>query len=236
VASGRQYTAATAERPRVAWYRQFVDGYHFIIANRMLRKLWFLSTFFGLSLSLASASLVLYLIARLGMPEALFGVFLLTGAAGGILAAMVTSRLQARWGSGRCMAVSNIVCSLAITFIGVVPTLWAAAVGFFFTSFAVTVWNILVMSLRQSVIPGRLLGRVHGTWRTLLWGTMPLGSLIGGLIGRLDLALPFIIGGGVSALAGIVYFRFFASLPNPEDVDNGDETLENVPADPLIPE
>jgi MFS family permease len=234
VASGRQYTAATAERPRVAWYRQFVDGYHFIIANRMLRKLWFLSTFFGLSLSLASASLVLYLIARLGMPEALFGVFLLTGAAGGILAATVTSRLQARWGSGMCMAVANIVCSLAITFIGVVPTLWAAAVGFFFTSFAVTVWNILVMSLRQSIIPGRLLGRVHGTWRTLLWGTMPVGSLIGGLIGRLDLALPFIIGGAASALAGIVYFRFFSSLPNPEDIDNGDEVLGNVPADPLV--
>ncbi|HEY9477478.1 MAG TPA: MFS transporter [Microbacteriaceae bacterium] len=236
VASGRQYTAATAERPRAAWYRQFVDGYHFIIANRMLRKLWFLSTFFGLSLSVATASLVLYLIARLGMPEALFGVFLLTGAAGGILAATVTSRLQARWGSGLCMAVSNVVCSLAVTFIGVVPTLWSAAVGFFFTSFAVTVWNILVMSLRQSVIPGRLLGRVHGTWRTLLWGTMPVGSLIGGLIGRLDLALPFIIGGGVSALAGIVYFRFFSSLPNPEDIDNGDEALENIPADPLIPE
>jgi len=74
------------------------------------------------------------------------------------------------------------------------------------------------MSLRQSIIPGHLLGRVHGTWRTLLWGAMPLGSLLGGLVGRIDLALPFIIGGGVATLLGVACFRFVTSLPNAEDV------------------
>jgi len=81
------------------------------------------------------------------------------------------------------------------------------------------------MSLRQSIIPGRLLGRVHGTWRTLLWGAMPLGSLIGGLIARIDLTLPFIIGGGLDLIASLLFFRFLMTLPNPEDVDNGDPLL-----------
>ena len=88
---------------------------------------------------------------------------------------------------------------------------------------SITVWNILIMSFRQSIIPGRLLGRIHGTWRTLLWGSMPVGAIIGGLIGRIDLTLPFLIGGGLSAVAGIIWFRFLTTLPNPEDIDNGDD-------------
>ena len=226
IASGRQYAkahAAANHGETIAWYKQFVDGLHFIMANRMLKTLWFLSTFSGLCTSIATASFVLYLVDRLALPEALFGVFMLSGAVGGIGASLVAARLKSRWGTGLTVAAANVIASLAIVFIGAVPTLWAAAVGFVIVSGTITVWNILIMSLRQSIIPGRLLGRVHGTWRTLLWGSMPVGSIIGGLIGRIDLILPFIIGGGLSALAGIVWFRFLKSLPNPEDVDNGDE-------------
>jgi hypothetical protein len=94
------------------------------------------------------------------------------------------------------------------------------------------------MSLRQSVIPGRLLGRVHGTWRTLLWGTLPLGALVGGLVARLDLALPFLLFGGLELLGSLLFFRFVMTLPNPEDIDNGDrpEDGEAGPTDPLVPQ
>jgi len=233
-ASGKQFTAPSALQPKVAWHRQFVDGYRFIVASRMFRTLWFFSTFIGLCVSVATASFVLYLISRLGLPEALFGIFMLSGAAGGILATVVTSRLKARFGSGPVMAASTVVVGIAMAFIGVVPTLWAAGAGFFVVSGGITVWNILVMSLRQSVVPGRLLGRVHGTWRTLLWGATPVGSLIGGLIGRIELVLPFIVGGGLSAIAGLVFYRFLSGLPNPEDIDNGDEVAVAEPVDPLI--
>jgi hypothetical protein len=84
------------------------------------------------------------------------------------------------------------------------------------------------MSLRQSLTPGRMLGRVHGTWRTLLWGTMPLGSVIGGLLGRIDLTYPFLFAGGASVIVSLIFFRFLASLPNPEDVDNGDRPVTEV--------
>jgi Na+/melibiose symporter-like transporter len=201
-ASGRQYTDAKRDEPRVPWYRQFVDGFRFILANPMLRTLWFFSTFCGLMTSAATASFVLYVLTRLEVPEAFFGVFLLSGAIGGILGAAVTDRLKRAWGAGLTMAIA-------------------------------TTWNILVMSLRQSVIPGRLLGRVHGSWRTLLWGTMPLGALMGGLVARLDLALPFLVFGGLETIAGAIFFRFLMTLPNPEDVDNGDR-IEPGPTDPLV--
>lgn len=63
---------------------------------------------------------------------------------------------------------------------------------------------------------------------------MPLGSLIGGPLGRIDLVLPFLIGGGASALAGLVFFRFVANVPNPEDVDNGDAHAVGVPPGGMV--
>jgi MFS family permease len=163
------------------------------------------------------------------VPEALFGVFMLSGAAGGLVGAVLADRLKSLWGTGLTMAVMNLASVLALVLIGAVPVVWVSAAGYFVSAFGVTVWNVLVMSLRQTMIPGRLLGRVHGTWRTLLWGTMPLGALIGGLIGRVDLALPFLLGGGLATVLALVFFRFLTTLPNPEDVE---PPVEPGPTDP----
>jgi len=228
-AAAGTHLEAAASQPRVAWHRQFADGFRFILASRMLVTLLALSTFIGLCYSAATASFVLYLLDRLALPEALFGLFMLTGAIGGILGTMIAQGLKDRWGAGTAMAVANVVSTAAFLFIGLVPTLWAAAVGYFITSAAVLVWNVHVMSLRQSVIPSRLLGRVHGSWRTVLWGTMPLGSVIGGALGRIDLSVPFIVGGGLATIAALVFFRFLRGLPNPEDVDNGDPRTGSTP-------
>ena len=220
-ASGRQF-AGTGNQPEAPWHRQFLDGVRFIRSNRMLSILWLFSTLVGLLCAAATSSLVLFVLGPLQVPEAWFGVFLLSGAAGGILGSVITSRLKTWLGAGTAMAIASVLTGAAFLFMGLVPQTWAGALGFGLSSLAITVWNVLVMSLRQAVIPGRLLGRVHGTWRTLLWGTMPVGSLLGGLIGRIDLSLPFIIGGGAVAVLSLIMFRFLASLPNPEDVDNGD--------------
>lgn len=216
-AAAGDHSTAPSDAPPTAWYRQLVDGFRFIMASRMLRTLWFLSTVTGLCYSAGLATWVLFVLDRLDVPEAWFGTFMLTGAVGGILGTVVVGRAKQALGTGTVMAVANLLANLALLAVGVVPTIGVAVAGMVLSSGAVTVWNVLVMSLRQSVIPSRLLGRVHGTWRTLLWGTMPLGSLLGGLLGRVDLVLPMVVGGGVATVAGLVWFRFLRSLPEPED-------------------
>jgi MFS family permease len=254
-ASGRQFRsaavvpAAGVDAPaREPWWRQFVEGFKFITSHRMLVILWLLSTFTGLAISAATASFVLYLVQRVGLPASLFGVFLLSGAAGAILGSLVVDRVKRRLGAGLTMAIGSVMFSASIFVIGLAPQLWLAALGFFLSSVGVIHWNVLVMSLRQSIIPGRLLGRVHGTWRTLLWGAMPVGSLLGGLLGRVDLALPFLVGGGAATVVSLIFFRFVTRLPNAEDVDNGDrpqaasgagpgtEQAEALPTQPLVEE
>jgi Na+/melibiose symporter-like transporter len=238
-ASGRQFAEPKPEK-RESWYRALAAGFRFIFGNRMLVTLLFLSTFVGLCFSASTASFVLFLVERLGLPEGLFGVFLLTGAVGALVGSLVAAPLARRFGSGRTMAIANLVAIVPLIFAGLFPSLWVTGAVFFLTSAGVLVWNIHVMSLRQSIIPGRLLGRVHGSWRTVLWGSMPLGSVIGGFIGRIDLALPFLVGGGAATVAGIVFFGFLSRLPNPEDIDNGDPPAQPPtdagPTDPTVQE
>jgi hypothetical protein len=76
-------------------------------------------------------------------------------------------------------------------------------------------WNILLMSTYHQIIPNELFGRIHGTRRTLVWGLMPIGSLLGGVFALIDLRAPLIIGGTISAiiaLFGVPFIRSLSSL------------------------
>lgn len=238
-ASGRQFALPKPDK-REPWYRQLGEGYRFIFGNRMLTTLLFLSTFIGLMFSAATATFVLFLVDDLGLPEELFGVFMLTGAVGGIAGSFLAPWLTSRFRAGPTMAVANLVASAPIVLLFFVPNVWVAGAVWFLDALGVLVWNVLVMSLRQSIIPGRLLGRVHGSWRTILWGSMPVGSILGGLLARVDITLPFLVGGGLATLAGVVFFRFLTRLPNPEEVDNGDPPAappsDAGPTEPTVPQ
>jgi hypothetical protein len=63
--------------------------------------------------------------------------------------------------------------------------LWAAAFGYLVIWFCVSVNNITQVSFRQGLTPERMLGRMTATMRFLVWGTAPVGNLIGGVLGQL---------------------------------------------------
>jgi len=214
----QQRTDGTLPPVRTTFARQLTDGFRFIMSHPMLRPLWFLSILIALFFSAAIATDVLFVLDRLDVPEQWFGVFMLSGAVGGIIGAVVVGPLKTRFGAGPVMAGANLVGPLALVAMGFFPTVPVAVVCFAVSFGSTSVWNVLVMSLRQAAIPGHLLGRVHGTWRTLLWGTMPLGSLLGGLLARIDLTTPLLVAGGLTVVVALIGYRFLHGLPNPEDV------------------
>lgn len=238
VASGKQFHAAVATgeiAEVVPFRRQIADGWHFIMGNRMLRTLWFVSIPVAILFSASGATLVLFVLDTLAIPEAAFGLFLLSGALGGLLGSVVASRLARRFGLGPVMAAMNLVAGILVLLTGLFPVPIAAIVFFALGASTTTIWNVLMMSFRQAIIPGRLLGRVHGTWRTLLWGTMPIGSLLGGALALIDLTVPWIVGGAGITVLGLIFYRFLMTLPNPEDIDNGDAPPPLTGAVPVVP-
>jgi hypothetical protein len=68
------------------------------------------------------------------------------------------------------------------------------------------------MATYQTVIPNELYGRIHGTRRTLVWGMMPIGSVLGGVLAHFDLRLPMFVGGVIASVIAIGSIKFFMGI------------------------
>jgi MFS family permease len=69
--------------------------------------------------------------------------------------------------------------------------------------------SIVVAALRQSIVPNELLGRVHATFRVFSYGAIPVGALAGGwLASAYGLRAPYLIGGAIVVVAGLVIGRW----------------------------
>ncbi len=215
-AAGSARSAPDAEVP---WRYQLADGWRFIMGHRQLRTLWFLSTFVSLCFAAATATFVLFVLEHMGLAEAWYGWLMLIGAVGSLAGAWVGGRVQRRFRTGPTMAGANLVACAGLVAAGTTPFVPVVSISIAVSFAAVMVWNVNVMALRQSIPPAHLFGRVHGTWRTLLWGTAPLGSMLGGLLAKLGLQMPLILAGGAATIAGIIGFRFLAGLPDPPAAD-----------------
>jgi hypothetical protein len=110
------------------------------------------------------------------------------------------------------MAWSILTSSLLVVVQGFSPNYWVLAALVTLGSMVITGWNILLMSSYHQIIPAELFGRIHGTRRTLVWGLMPVGSLLGGALASIDLRLPFIAGGLACSILAILGFRFIVNL------------------------
>src|SRR5205814_6469474 len=73
---------------------------------------------------------------------------------------------------------------------------------FFFEFLIGAPYNITQVSLRQAITPDRVQGRMNATMRTIVWGTIPLGAFIGGILGTsIGLVQTIVLGGILSTLA-----------------------------------
>ena len=74
------------------------------------------------------------------------------------------------------------------------------SVLFFFEFLLGAPYNITQVSLRQAITPDRLQGRMNATMRTIVWGTIPIGSLLGGILAGVIGVVPTIVLGGFIAM------------------------------------
>ena len=75
------------------------------------------------------------------------------------------------------------------------------------------------MSTYQSVIPNEIYGRIHGTRRTLVWGMMPIGSVMGGLLATTGLRTPLYVGGSIATVIALFSLKFMLSIGSTLNVE-----------------
>ena len=132
-----------------------------------------------------------------------------------------------RWVAEAIGLVASLAISMsafAVTFVGVglAPGLAVAAMLMWCEGFAVTMWNIVTVSLRQRVVPAHLLGRVNSAYRMIGWCLIPLGALAGGLAAHgIGLRAPYAIGGSLCRVTLVAappaLLRGLRRSPSPRD-------------------
>jgi MFS family permease len=167
---------------------QIREGLVWVLSNPILRAIagcTGTSNFFG---NVAFAVFVLFAVHDVGLSPALLGLVYAAGSVGGVAGALVAPRIGRRLGIGPTIVASAalfVLCPLAIPLaprdLGIALPLLIGAYAF--QSLGSTTYNIAQVSLRQAITPDALLGRMNASIRFVVWGTIPFGSFVGGLLG-----------------------------------------------------
>lgn len=175
--------------------------------QRYLRTMVVFTSLVGSALTFSQAAIILYFLDVMHVVPAAIGFVTASIGVGALLGSLVASRLVERFGRGPVMLAANLGAGIGLLLTGLAPEVATACVAYAVGAMSVSIWNVPWGALRQQIVPPHLFGRVLGIIRMLTWGLFPIATIIGGLVSRIDLRLPFVVGGGVIVLAALVGSR-----------------------------
>ncbi len=186
------------------------EGLAWVVGHPMLRAIAGCTGTSNLFGNIVQAVFVLFAIREVGLTPGLLGVVYAGGALGGVLGALVAQRLAGRHGVGPVIVVSALAFSVLELLVPLTPDrVWLAmpllVAVFAARSLGSTTYNITQVSLRQAITPDGLLGRMNASMRFLVWGTMPVGSFVGGILGQSLGLRPTLWVGAVGGLLAVVW-------------------------------
>jgi MFS family permease len=186
--------------------RELVSGLRFLWQRPVLRVFAFTGGALNVALGGMFAALPLFALAPgpMGLSASGYGLLLTAVGFGGLVAAPATSRLEARLGTHRLLVVG--IAGLAMGCLTPVVTSNGVLVAAALMAAGATLvlWNVVTVSLRQQVVPASLLGRVNAAYRFIVYGGLPLGAGLGGLIGTVaGLRSVFAVAGGLTLAIAI---------------------------------
>ena len=167
--------------------REIAEGLRFVLGNRLLRSIAMCTGTYNLFSAIGFTMLLVLLADVLKIPPGAIGLVMSVGSIGGLIGAFTAMRVAKRLGQGPTIWMAPAFTApfgLLTALVQPGLLLWLGAVGFGVSLWGGVVYNIAQVSFRQGLTPERLLGRMNATMRFLVWGTMPIGGLIGGALGQ----------------------------------------------------
>lgn len=192
---------------------QIGEGLGYVWRHPYLRPIAFCTGSANLFGTMTLAVMLLFAYKRLNLTPGVVGAALAVGNAGFLLGAFASRRVTARLGVGRAIVVSIMVAGAGGVLLPLAtPGTGAAliAVSMALIGLGSVIYNINQVSLRQAITPHRMQGRMNATMRFMVWGTMPIGALAGGVLGGTIGLRPTL---WVAAIGGL--FPFLPPLLSP---------------------
>lgn len=171
-----------SDQVRGRFWDQLRQGVAWLWGHRLFRPMAISLGVLNATSMMALATFVLFAQEVLGLDATRFGLLATGLAAGGVLGSFFAHRITAALGQGSSLFASILVMAGSLVVSGLTSSFWVFWAMGLVTAGAGVVWNVITVSLRQTLIPDNLLGRVNSVYRFLGWGMMPVGSMLGGLI------------------------------------------------------
>lgn len=167
---------------RIAWRAEIGEGVRWLWRHHLLRSLAILLGATNLLTTAATAVYVLFAQEVLGLDATTFGLLMSGVAIGAVLGSVLADRAATRIGHGPSLFLSLAGLTVGLLVIGLTSSPVVVWVVFLTQGFLVVLWNVITVSLRQTIIPDHLLGRVNSVYRFFAWGAISLGTLLGGAL------------------------------------------------------
>lgn len=222
-----QWDAAMVPEPKepASFWQDIKFGVQYLYRDKLLLRLVVTTSAIGFLFNVSTSTSVLLLLKVLHLPEALFGVVITIEGVGAILGSLYAVRISKKFGRSRAMAFAITGSCLTTGLSGFMPNIITFVLCTMTFDFLIAVWNILLMSTYHEMIPNNLFSRIHGTRRTLVWGLMPVGAIVGGFIARIDLRSPYLATLIVGSAIAIISYRFISTLPQKSALAEDDGSL-----------
>ncbi len=190
---------AVAENRMSIWH-ELVQGLHEVLKNPLLRSLAGGVGAFNFFGNFVGALYALYVVRELHAAPIFLGFLIATGGVSALVGAFIAERIIRRFGLGLTAGATLFIYGATGLLIPLAAGPTAIALSFLFTSqlagdASVSIHLIAEVSLRQSIVPGNMLGRTNASLQFLSQGVAPIGALLAGILGELiGLRLTILIG------------------------------------------
>ena len=213
---------AAHDGPRTGFRHEIAEGLRYFADNVYLRVTAAAVTVLNFAGQVGFAVYLVFVVRELGLSPEAIGLTVAIGGIGTIIGAASARAIGERLGVGPALILACALFVVATVLVAIAPA--AMPIPFLVLSGliqgpGVMIINVNALSLRQAVTPDHLLGRVNATGRWIAWGTIPLGALVGGILGttiglRETIAISSM--GGVIAviLLGLSPLRTLREIPS----------------------
>jgi MFS family permease len=170
------------KRARGSFWNEIKEGVSWLWRHPLLRPMAIILGLMNGLGSVTGATFILFCQEVLGVDAFTFAVLGMVGAVGGVVGSLAAPRISERLGSGTSLYITLLGGALITGAIGLASNWVVVAVLFGLYTVTAVLWNVITVSLRQTIIPDNLLGRVNSVYRFFAWGMIPIGLAIGGLM------------------------------------------------------
>ncbi|MEW1569300.1 MFS transporter [Streptomyces sp. NPDC093509] len=164
------------------------EGIAFLVRDPFLRTILLCDAAMNLFLAGAQSLVIVFLSRTVGVSDTVIGVLVALAAMGGVLGSVISPRLARGVGTAKAVLLCTFCAGPFGLLIPLATDGWglsAFLVGEFCLMTGIVASNVIIVSFRQSYCPPDMLGRVSSSIGFVMYGTVPIGSLLGGALGSL---------------------------------------------------